>query len=557
MLNKIIVERFKNIGRVEIDLSSITTLIGSNNSGKSSILQAIQFAVSISQTAKTQATGWVSDREKLSTTMGQDELIYSPLKDAFALAPQGRLRTEESHSIQVTFVEKDKTAVVAARKGKNKNIAATINGRDLGSTLQDIDSPYSIIVPGLAGIPASEEHKSPSIVRKAAAKGDANSVFRNILFLLHNDTTAWNRLVSYLAEIFPEISIQLAFDENRDEHIGVTVKVGGATLPIDSCGTGVLQAIQILAYAFLYKPRLLILDEPDSHLHPNNQRVLAKVLRKVATELGIQVLLSTHSKYLVQELKDSSEFVWIRNGKREAHSPDYLLESLLEIGALGAGEDLESFDALVLTEDEDSDLIRVVLEANGFNLSRTQVLAYKGCSNQDTANALIEYALAKNPSLSVVVHRDRDYFTPEEEQKYRTSFAGQIQVFLTPGNDIESLFSSRAHLGHVYQLTDQQLDDLENKAKTEKWDEILRKIVNSLVDRKRKQGGSIDSGTIAVDVLAMLNGNFAVYRHGKTYLKGVHTVLQRDFSKVVGTYVSSPALIVPELRDVATRLWGS
>jgi len=50
MIEKIIIERFKNIKKIELDLDNINVLVGSNNSGKSSILQSIQFAVSIAQT---------------------------------------------------------------------------------------------------------------------------------------------------------------------------------------------------------------------------------------------------------------------------------------------------------------------------------------------------------------------------------------------------------------------------------------------------------------------------------------------------------------------------
>jgi hypothetical protein len=46
------IRRFKRIEQIEIPLGDVTLLIGANNSGKSSILQAIHFAVSIAQTAR-------------------------------------------------------------------------------------------------------------------------------------------------------------------------------------------------------------------------------------------------------------------------------------------------------------------------------------------------------------------------------------------------------------------------------------------------------------------------------------------------------------------------
>lgn len=39
-------------------------------------------------------------------------------------------------------------------------------------------------------------------------------------------------------------------------------------------GTGFLQVAQIFAYLLHFKPKLLLIDEPDSHLHPGTQERL-------------------------------------------------------------------------------------------------------------------------------------------------------------------------------------------------------------------------------------------------------------------------------------------
>lgn len=49
---KMALKRFKQLKEFELDLSETTVLIGANNSGKSSALQALHFAVSVAQTAK-------------------------------------------------------------------------------------------------------------------------------------------------------------------------------------------------------------------------------------------------------------------------------------------------------------------------------------------------------------------------------------------------------------------------------------------------------------------------------------------------------------------------
>ena len=47
----------------------------------------------------------------------------------------------------------------------------------------------------------------------------------------------------------------------------------------------------------------LIIDEPELNLHPDNQRKVARVLAKLVHR-GVQVILSTHSDYLIRELNN-------------------------------------------------------------------------------------------------------------------------------------------------------------------------------------------------------------------------------------------------------------
>ncbi|MGB8955110.1 MAG: ATP-binding protein, partial [Tumebacillaceae bacterium] len=55
---------------------------------------------------------------------------------------------------------------------------------------------------------------------------------------------------------------------------------------------------------YIAKPgQYLIIDEPELNLHPDNQRKLAKVLAKIANR-GINVILSTHSDYLIKEFNN-------------------------------------------------------------------------------------------------------------------------------------------------------------------------------------------------------------------------------------------------------------
>ena len=48
---------------------------------------------------------------------------------------------------------------------------------------------------------------------------------------------------------------------------------------------------------------LLMIDEPELNLHPDNQRKVARVLAK-ANNRGLKLMMSTHSDYLLREINN-------------------------------------------------------------------------------------------------------------------------------------------------------------------------------------------------------------------------------------------------------------
>ncbi len=83
MLTEVTIKRFKTIKEITLQLQRINILIGSNNSGKSSILQALQFAVSVGQTLRSTAAEW--KRGSMKRSIPASQLVYTPLRDIASL----------------------------------------------------------------------------------------------------------------------------------------------------------------------------------------------------------------------------------------------------------------------------------------------------------------------------------------------------------------------------------------------------------------------------------------------------------------------------------------
>jgi energy-coupling factor transporter ATP-binding protein EcfA2 len=71
-------------------------------------------------------------------------------------------------------------------------------------------------------------------------------------------------------------------------------------------GSSLVKSLAGLVIYFRHLARkndVIIIDEPELNLHPDNQRRLAKILAKVANQ-GFKIILSTHSDYIIKEFNN-------------------------------------------------------------------------------------------------------------------------------------------------------------------------------------------------------------------------------------------------------------
>ena len=263
------IQRFKRVEDAPFDLERLNLIVGANNAGKSSVIQGLHFGIGLLQTIG--LTDKWAKGANVSTSINPNQLIYSPSDDVYALAHGGKLMEDENQAMRFEFnLTSGQSCAVAVRKGRNRNILVAVENVPVAQGLSLLDRPFTIFSPGLAGIAKNETFISDGVLLRALARGDANLVLRNILLRLW-DTPEWGAFISDLQTIFPGSEIEVSFDETIDEYVAVTVHSGDRVVPLELAGTGMLQATQILSYMHRFSPQLVVLDEPDSHLHPNNQ----------------------------------------------------------------------------------------------------------------------------------------------------------------------------------------------------------------------------------------------------------------------------------------------
>ncbi len=73
----------------------------------------------------------------------------------------------------------------------------------------------------------------------------------------------------------------------------------GYSLDVVSGGSGLHQVLQLAAIIAWRKPGIVLLDEPDAHLHSTLQGRLLDFLYELSRHYGLQIIVATHSRDLI------------------------------------------------------------------------------------------------------------------------------------------------------------------------------------------------------------------------------------------------------------------
>ncbi len=449
-VTKINIANFKRISEVELSLSKVNYLVGGNNSGKSSVLQAIHMAASCAKLSL----------ERKEQVLPESELRYSPTSEFTSLghhAPYENKATGSRGRIEFTGIANDETVAsyrVEIYKGRNYgSVGVDRSGTyaGFGHEICDPKSMFSVFVPGISGIPHREEYKNYASVFLKAAGGEANLVFRNIIRIL-NEADKIREVEDILKDIIGLCEIDVKHNAEKDLFVDVQFsQAGGKSVPIDLAGTGILQLVQIVSYVCLFEPKFLLVDEPDNHLHPSRQAMLAKIFDKLSELYGSTIVVTTHSRHLVAAASATAKIVWMKDGRIESDECKNLASVLLDLGALDQ-LDSKGADCIICTEDKGKGALENCV--NSLNLSeRIKVISYNGINNAASSIAIKAMADLYESDPLIIVHRDRDFMTDEEVNLWGADYRNRdMVVFSPPLCDVEAYHCTPTHVAAVYEL---------------------------------------------------------------------------------------------------------
>jgi predicted ATPase len=294
MLTKLTVRNFKRFrDETRIEFSPITVLVGANNSGKSTVLQALsifQYCIDVTRKKKNSVL-------TLGTvTIGPEAFGALPVTAPTDLWPDGK--TGKPISIKAEF-DNGATIAFEVKFSYNRFSITPILTGEASKILEKTTIRY---VPIHSGLALREEYLLAPARADRIRELQYGSVIRNLLWdLKENDKERWRLLFSFLERLYPASKVNVAFDRDLDRFIASQYTDGNLTKSLDLVvsGTGFQQVLQILSGVLSKGSSIVLMDEPDAHLHARLQGELMRMFEELAEKNGIQFVLATHSPHLL------------------------------------------------------------------------------------------------------------------------------------------------------------------------------------------------------------------------------------------------------------------
>lgn len=351
MITRLTLRNFKSVGEQVYDFTQFDLLVGRNNSGKSTVLQALaiwHFCVDEFHRSKRSGSKGIQVVLPNFTALPVPEfnllwkdrtdrhwpLVNGSKKQEYILIGihvEWRRATGETDSFGVELrYHSSQTIYAIPSDGWAKFRACEKQG----------DLPKIAYVPPFSGLEPTEKWLDTSPIRQQVGKGQPGSVLRNLLLRVcpppdrgqdgriakgYTPPADWQELAGIVERWFSVKIHEPKYESAKDVYITVEYRQNDKDYDIIAGGSGFHQTLTLLAFLYGYQPTTILLDEPDAHLHVNLQREILDYFKRKSVERNTQFLIATHAEEFARGV-DASQIVSLLSQvpKRIQSAPDVL-----------------------------------------------------------------------------------------------------------------------------------------------------------------------------------------------------------------------------------------
>lgn len=293
------ISNFRRFGELDCRLGQHLVIAGPNSCGKTTLLQAVAFWSEI-------ASHWAvynpdlardGDGNYPTTTLNLLRVASMPLAEwdhlwpARDVARPASLRLEVGGNVlgfELIYGDRESVHVRPTRDSAEPVLE------------QYLREPFRpVYIPPMSGLDFREPKYGSEMIPARLARGQGGTVLRNLLLAVSSDAKRWHELTTVVSDLF---GYELTFPSAGAETIIAGYREENTMLSFDysSGAGGFLQVVMLYAAIFQRGGSVVLIDEPDAHLHVFLQERLYRDLTERARREGWQLIVATHSERLIR-----------------------------------------------------------------------------------------------------------------------------------------------------------------------------------------------------------------------------------------------------------------
>ena len=352
MIISIKIRNFKLFEEIEFELGNTVVLIGPNNSGKTTALQALALWDIGLRQWNAKRSGKASPEKRPGVTINRTDLISLPVPAANLLWRDLHVRNvERKDGIQKTKNIRIDITVDGITEGKPWSCGLEFDYANDQSfycrplRLAEERHPERMkippeaaavkvaFLPPMSGLAAVEPKWEPGRINVLLGEGQTAQVLRNLCYQICETGDQWVDLKEEIEKLFGISLQEPQYVEARGEITMRYKEIGGISLDISSSGRGLQQTLLLLAHLYANPGTILLLDEPDAHLEVLRQRQIYQVLTDLAARQGSQIIAASHSEVVLNQAADRDIVIaFVGKPHRIDNRGSQVLKALKEIG---------------------------------------------------------------------------------------------------------------------------------------------------------------------------------------------------------------------------------
>jgi len=296
MIRRVTLRRFKRFEDTTFEIPGTVVLAGPNNTGKTTLLQAVAaWSLALNRWKELNnyhRRGGGYERAPIA----RQAFAAVPLR-RFDLLWSGRRYDRKGPPVELELETDEWTVTMELVADTTEQIYVRPVERHEPDVVRLADLA-AVFVPPMTGLGTEEPVYQRPKVDQLLGQSKPGDVLRNLLVEAHGRGETWQALTRSISRLF---AFEMLPPDSSGPSIVAEYRMGenGPTLDIASAGSGFQQVLMLLAFLYARPASVLLIDEPDAHLHVILQDTIYGELRRVAALQRSQLIMATHSEVVI------------------------------------------------------------------------------------------------------------------------------------------------------------------------------------------------------------------------------------------------------------------